>query len=99
MKILLLSVIILSVAGCALMPPAATSSTGQTKRDITTKWSKIEEDLTKSDVELLLGIPTDIHFSEDAEIWKYIYDIARTYGTVSFRSSDERVWFYSKPSF
>jgi len=98
MKSLLLPVIILSVIGCALMNPSSTS-TGQTKHQITYKWSQVAGYFTKKEVEGILGIPTDIHYSEDAEIWKYEYDIARSFGTVSFRKSDNRVWFLSKPSF
>ena len=98
MKSILLSVIILSVIGCALTKPS-TTSTKQTKRQITYKWSQIEAYFTKNKVEKILGIPTDILYSEEAEIWKYEYDIARSYGTVSFRKSDNRVWFLSKPSF
>ena len=98
MKNLLLSVIILSVIGCALIKPS-TTSTVQTKRQITYKWSQIENYFTKNEVEKILGIPTDILYSEEAEIWKYEYDIARSYGTVSFRKTDNRVWFLSKPFF
>ncbi len=98
MKNLLLSLIRLSVVGCALMNPSATS-TGPTKHQIIYSWSKIADYFTKKEVENILGIPTDIHYSEGAEIWKYEYDIARSYGTVSFRRSDNRVWFLSKPSF
>ena len=98
MKNLLLSVIILSVIGCALIKPS-TTSTVQTKRQITYKWSQIENYFTKNEVEKILGIPTDILYSEEAEIWKYEYDIARSYGTVSFRKTDNRVRFLSKPSF
>ena len=75
MKNLLLSVIILSVIGCALIKPS-TTSTVQTKRQITYKWSQIENYFTKNEVEKILGIPTDILYSEEAEIWKYEYDIA-----------------------
>ena len=98
MKNLLLSVIILSVVGCALMNPSATS-TGPTKHQIIYKWSKIADYFTKKEVENILGPPTDIIYSEDTEIWKYEYDIARSFGTISFRRSDNRVWFLSKPSF
>lgn len=98
MKNVLLSVIILSVIGCALIKPS-TTSTKQTKRQITYKWSQIANYFTKNEVEKILGIPTDILYSEEAEIWKYEYDIARSYGTVSFRKTDNRVWFLSKPSF
>ena len=98
MKSILLSVIILSFVGCTLMEPS-TNATVQTKHQIIYQWSKISEYDTKKAVEGFLGIPTDILYSEDAEIWKYEYDIARSYGTVSFRRSDNRVWFLSKPSF
>ena len=67
MKNLLLSVIILSVIGCALIKPS-TTSTVQTKRQITYKWSQIENYFTKNEVEKILGIPTDILYSEEAEI-------------------------------
>jgi hypothetical protein len=98
MKRLLMSVIILSVIGCALMKPS-TTSTGPTKNQIAKKWSQIADYFTKKEVENILGIPAEILYSEEAEIWKYEYDIARSYGTVSFRRSDNRVWFLSKPSF
>jgi len=98
MKSILLCVILLSVIGCALMKPS-TNTTVQTKRQITYNWSQIADYFTKKEVENILGIPTDIHYSEGAEIWKYEYDIARSYGTISFRRSDNRVWFLSKPSF
>ncbi len=55
--------------------------------------------MTKEEVTRILGNPTDIHNSEDIETWKYEYDIARTYGIVGFRRSNDRVWFLSKPSF
>ena len=98
MKNILLSVIILSLVGCVFTPPTI-DPTVQTKRQITYKWSQIENYFTKNEVEKILGIPTDILYSEEAEIWKYEYDIARSYGTVSFRKTDNRVWFLSKPSF
>ena len=98
MKSLLLSVIILSVIGCALTKPSSTS-TVQTKSQITYKWSQMTNYFTKKEVESILGVPSDILYSEEAEIWKYEYDIARSFGTVSFRRSDNRVWFLSKPSF
>ena len=98
MKSILLSVIILSVIGCVLTKPLSTS-TVQTKSQITYNWSQISKLDTKEDVERILGIPTDIIYSGDTEIWKYEYDIARSFGTVSFRRSDNRVWFLSKPSF
>jgi len=94
MKSLLLPVILLLVIGCALMKPSSTS-TVQTKHQITYKWSQIADQFNKKEVENILGIPTDIIYSEDTEIWKYEYDIARSYGTVSFRRSDNRVWFVS----
>ncbi len=98
MKSILLCVILLSVIGCALTKPSI-NSTVQTKRQITYNWSQIADYFTKKEVENILGVPTDIQYSEEAEIWKYEYDIARTFGTVSFRRSDNRVWFLSKPSF
>ena len=98
MKSILLSVIILSVIGCAMTKPLSTS-TVQTKSQITYNWSQISKLDTKEDVERILGIPTDIIYGGDTEIWKYEYDIARSFGTVSFRRSDNRVWFLSKPSF
>ena len=88
----------MSVVGCALMKPSATS-TGPTKHQLIYRWSKIADYFTKKEVENILGTPTDIQYSAEAEIWKYEYDIARSYGTVSFRRSDNRVWFLSKPSF
>ena len=98
MKNILLCVILLSVIGCALMKPS-TTSTVPTKHQIIYKWSQIADYFTKKEVEKILGAPTDILYSEEAEIWKYEYGIARSYGTVSFRRSDNRVWFLSKPSF
>jgi hypothetical protein len=98
MKNLLLSLIILSVIGCTLMK-SSTTSTVPTKRQIAYNWSQIADYSTKKEVESILGAPTDISYSEEAEIWKYEYDIARSFGTVSFRRSDNRVWFLSKPSF
>lgn len=98
MKNILLSVIIMLVIGCAMTETSSTS-TGLTKNQIINKWSQIPNYLTKKQVENILGAPTDIHYSEDAEIWKYEYDNARSFGTVSFRRSDNRVWFLSKPSF
>jgi len=98
MKNILLWVILLSVIGCALTGTSSTS-TGPTKHQIIKKWSQIPNYFTKKEVENILGIPTDIHYSEEAEIWKYEYDNARSFGTVSFRRSDNRVWFLSKPSF
>ena len=55
--------------------------------------------MTKKEVAHILGNPTDIQNSDDVESWKYEYDIARIYGVVGFRRSDNRVWFLSKPSF
>ena len=98
MKNILLSVIILSLVGCVFTPPTI-DPTVQTKRQITYNWSQIANYFTKKEVENILGSPTDIQYSEEAEIWKYEYDIARTFGTISFRRSDNRVWFLSKPSF
>ncbi len=98
MKSILLSVILLFVIGCALTETSSTS-TGPTKRQIAYQWSQIPGYLTKKQVESILGAPTDIHYTEDAEIWKYEYNNARSVGTVSFRRSDNRVWFMSKPSF
>ncbi len=98
MKSMLLCVILLSAIGCALTGTTSTS-TGPTKHQITRKWSQIPGYFTKKEVENILGVPTDIHYSEEAEIWKYEYDNARSFGTVSFRKSDNRVWFLSKPSF
>lgn len=98
MKSFFFTVILLSVVGCALIKPS-TTSTVQTKRQISYSWSKISKFDSKKDVENLLGAPTEILYSEDTEIWKYVYDISRSYGTVSFRKSDNRVWFFSKPSF
>ena len=98
MKSILLSVIIMSAIGCVLTKPLSTS-TVQTKSQITYNWSQISKLDTKEDVERILGIPTDVIYGGDTEIWKYEYDIARSFGTVSFRRSDNRVWFLSKPSF
>ncbi len=98
MKNILLCLILLLVIGCVLVKPS-TDPTVQTKRQITYNWSQIADYFTKNEVENILGPPTDIQYSEEAEIWKYEYDISRSYGTVSFRGSDNRVWFYSKPSF
>ncbi len=98
MKSFLLSVILLFVIGCALMKPSSTS-TVPTKRQITYNWSQISKLDSKKDVEGVLGVPADIRYTDDTEIWQYVYDIARSYGTVSFRRSDNCVWFFSKPSF
>ena len=98
MKTILLSVLLIFVFGCALTENSSTS-TGPTKNQIIYKWSQIPSYLTKKEVENMLGIPTDIHYTEDAEIWKYEYDNARSFGTISFRRSDNRIWFKSKPSF
>ncbi|MBO05602.1 MAG: hypothetical protein CMI58_00925 [Parcubacteria group bacterium] len=98
MKSILLSVVLMFVTGCSMMETSSTS-TGPTKNQIAYKWSQIPNYLTKKEVENILGIPTDIHYTEDAEIWKYEYDNARSFGTISFRRSDNRIWFKSKPSF
>ncbi len=98
MKSILLSVLLLFAIGCTLMETSS-NSTGPTKNQIASQWSQIPNYLTKKEVENILGAPTDIHYSEDAEIWKYEYDNARSFGTVSFRRSDNRIWFLSKPSF
>tara|TARA_B100000959_G_scaffold201123_1_gene210454 strand:- start:148 stop:444 length:297 start_codon:yes stop_codon:yes gene_type:complete len=98
MKSILLSVVLMFVIGCSMMETSSTS-TGPTKNQIAYKWSQIPNYLTKKEVENILGIPTDIHYTEDAEIWKYEYDNARSFGTISFRRSDNRIWFKSKPSF
>ncbi len=98
MKSILLCVILLSVVGCVLTDTSSIT-TGPTKRQITHKWLQIPNYFTKKEVENILGVPTVIHYSEEAEIWKYEYDIAQSFGTVSFRRSDNRVWFLSKPSF
>jgi hypothetical protein len=95
MKSILMVLIILSFAGCALNEPISKSPRSQIKY----QWSQIEKDLTKKDVTRILGDPTDINYSEDVESWKYEYEGTRSYGTVSFRSYDNFVWFYSKPSF
>ncbi|MBC8551355.1 MAG: hypothetical protein H8D23_17045 [Candidatus Brocadiales bacterium] len=98
MKSILLSLVIMSVVGCALMPPT-TDPTVQTKRQISYNWSQIASYFTKKEVENILGPPTDIQYSEEAEIWKYEYEISRTFGTISFRKNDNHIWFMSKPSF
>jgi hypothetical protein len=98
MKSMLLCVILLSVIGCALTPPTI-DPTVQTKRQIKYNWSQVADYFTKKEVENILGPPTDIQYSEEAEIWKYEYKVARSFGTISFRRSDNRVWFLSKPSF
>lgn len=95
MKSILMVLIILSFAGCALNEPIGKSPRSQIKY----QWSQIEKDLTKKEVTRILGDPTDINYSEDVESWKYEYEDTRSYGTVSFRSYDNFVWFYSKPSF
>ncbi len=104
MKSILLFVIILSITGCYLTEPrdpgiSTSTSTTLTKKQIKYMWSQIGQDMTKEEVTRALGEPTAIQGSEDVESWKYVYDIARTYGIVGFRRSDERVWFLSKPSF
>ena len=102
MKSILLFIIILSATGCYLMEPrdpGISTSTTITKKQVKYMWSQVDKDMTKEDVTRILGDPTDIQGSEEVESWKYVYDIARTYGIVGFRRSDERVWFLSKPSF
>jgi len=104
MKSILLFVIILSITGCYLTEPrdpgiSTSTSTTLTKKQIKYMWSQIGQDMTKEEVSRALGEPTAIQGSEEVESWKYEYDIARTYGIVGFRRSDERVWFLSKPSF
>ena len=100
MKSILLIVIILSITGCLSMsPPGPGTTTKQIKKQIKYKWAQIDNDMSKKEVARILGIPTDVHDSEDIETWKYKYDISRTYGSVSFRRSEDLVWFFSKPSF
>ncbi len=102
MKSILLFIIILSITGCYLMEPrdsGISTSTTLTKKQIKYMWSQIGQDMTKEEVTRALGEPTAIQGSEEVESWKYEYDIARTYGIVGFRRSDEHVWFLSKPSF
>ncbi len=100
MKIILLFVIILSITGClSTNPPGPGTSTKQIRKQINYKWSQIDKYMTKEEVAHILGNPTDIQNSDDVETWKYEYDIARTYGIVGFRRSEDRVWFLSKPSF
>jgi outer membrane protein assembly factor BamE (lipoprotein component of BamABCDE complex) len=102
MKSILLFVIILSITGCYLTEPQdpdTSTSTTLTKKQVKYMWSQVDRDMTKEEVTRILGDPADIQNSEDVESWKYEYDIARTYGIVGFRRSDERVWFLSKPSF
>ena len=102
MKIIILIVIILSITGCYLMEPrdsGISTSTTLTKKQIKYMWAQIGQDMTKEEVIRELGDPTDIQGSEGVESWKYVYDIARTYGIVGFRRSNERVWFLSKPLF
>ncbi len=102
MKIIILIVIILSITGCYLtepQDPGLSPSTVITKKQIKYMWAQIGQDMTKEEVIRELGDPTDIQGSEGVESWKYVYDIARTYGIVGFRRSNERVWFLSKPSF
>ncbi len=98
MKSMLLGVILVFAIGCAMMETSSTS-TEPTRHQIVYKWSQIPDYFTKKEVENILGVPTGIHYSEEVEIWKYEYDNAKSYGTVSFRRSDNRVWFLSKPSF
>jgi len=100
MKSILLFVMILSINGCFLTnPPDPGTSTTPTRKQITYMWSQIDKDMTQKEVAHILGNPSEIHKSEDIESWKYEYDIARTYGSVSFHRSDNRVRFFSKPSF
>ncbi len=102
MKSIILIVIILSITGCYLtepQDPGISSSTTLTKKQINYMWAQIGQDMTKEEVSRALGNPTEIQGSEEIESWKYEYDMARTYGIVGFRRSDERVWFLSKPSF
>lgn len=102
MKSIILFIVILSITGCYLMEPQNpdfSTSTVITKKEIKYMWAQIGQDMTKEEVIRELGDPTDIQGSEDVESWKYVYDIARTYGIVGFRRSDERVWFLSKPLF
>ncbi len=95
MKSIIMVLIILSFAGCALNEPIGKSPKSQIKY----QWSQIERDLTKKDVKRILGEPTDINYSEDVETWKYEYEGTRSFGTVSFRSNDNFLWFSSKPRF
>ena len=100
MKSILLIVIILSITGCLSMnPPGPGTSTKQIRKQIKYKWTQVDKDMTKEEVAGILGIPADIQNSDDIETWKYEYDIARTFGSVSFRRSEDHVWFFSKPSF
>jgi outer membrane protein assembly factor BamE (lipoprotein component of BamABCDE complex) len=100
MKRILLFIILLSITGClSTNPTGPGTSTKQIKKQIKYKWSQVDKDMTKEEVARILGIPTDVHDSEDIETWKYEYDIARTYGSVGFHRSDYRVLFFSKPSF
>ena len=95
MKRILIILIILSFTGCVLNEPIGKSPRSQIKY----QWSQIEKDLSKKDVTRILGDPTDINYGEDVEIWKYEYEVTRSFGTVSFRSHDNFVWFYSEPKF
>ncbi len=95
MKSILVFLIILFFTGCAFNEPIGKSPRSQIKY----QWSQIEKDMTKKDVTRILGDPTDINYSEDIESWKYQYDHSRSFGTVSFRSNDNFVWFSSKPKF
>ena len=100
MKSILLLIIILSITGCYLTEARDPgTSTTPTKKQVKYMWSQVDKDMTKEEVTIILGDPTAIQDSEDVESWKYEYDIARTYGIVGFRRSDDRVWFLSKPSF
>ena len=104
MKSILLFVIILSITGYYLTEPrdpgiSTSTSTTLTKKQFKYMWAQIGQDMTKEEVTSALGNLTEIQGSEEVESWKYEYDIARTYGIVGFRRSNERVWFLSKPSF
>ena len=82
-----------------MSPPGPGTTTKQIKKQIKYKWSQVDTDMTKKEVAYILGNPTDIQNSDDIEIWKYEYDIARTFGSVSFRRNEDHVLFFSKPSF
>ena len=104
MKSILFLVIIMSITGCLSMsPPDSGISTATTpkqiKKQIKYNWSQVDKEMTKKEVVHILGNPTDIQNSDDIEIWKYEYDISRTYGSVSFRRNEDHVWFFSKPLF
>jgi len=78
---------------------STSTSTPLTKKQVKYMWSQVDKYMTKEEVTSILGNPTDIQNSEDVESWKYEYDVARTYGIVGFRRIEDRVWFFSKPSF